>query len=53
MRLRTRFTNGVTGILFKAVPDDFNFELNGVSDYHDTLLREMLAKNNNDKIDLT
>lgn len=54
---KSQFTNGVLGFLFKAVPDDFEFELQGLTDYHDRFLRKMLEAekggNKNEKIDLT
>ena len=38
----TKFTNGVLGFMFKAVPDDFEFPIHGLTDYHDNFLRAML-----------
>jgi hypothetical protein len=40
----TRFTNGVLGFFFKAVPDDFEFAMHGLSDYHDKFLKAMLVE---------
>ena len=52
----SQFSNGVIGFLFKVVPDDFEFGLQGITDYHDKFLRKMLEieKNGdgNDKLDL-
>lgn len=54
---KSQFTNGVLGFFFKAVPDDFEFELQGLTDYHDRFLKKMLeaekAGDKNEKIDLT
>lgn len=57
---KSQFTNGVVGVLFKAVPDDFEFGLYGLTDYHDRFLRKMLEAEKNpapttefDKLDLT
>ena len=38
---RTQFSNGVLGVLFKVVPDDY-FAKNGVSDFHDKFLCDIL-----------
>lgn len=40
----TRFTNGVLGFFFKAVPDDFEFSIHGLTDYHDKFLKKMLVE---------
>lgn len=40
----TKFTNGVLGFFFKAVPDDFEFAIHGLTDYHDRFLRSMLIE---------
>ena len=54
---KSQFTNGVLGFFFKAVPEDFEFELHGFTDYHDCFLKQMLeaekAGDKNEKIDLT
>ena len=41
---KTKFTNGVLGFFFKAVPDDFKFTDHGLTDYHDNFLRRMLIE---------
>ena len=54
---KSQFTNGVLGFMFKAVPDNFEFEMNGLTDFHDRFLNTMLdaekGGNKNEKIDLT
>ena len=55
---KSQFTNGVLGFIFSAVPDDFEFAMNGLTDYHDTFLKKMLEAekknpNKNEKLDLT
>ena len=47
----SKFTNGVLGFLFKAVPDDFEFSLNGQTDYHDRFLKAMLVDSLNEEDD--
>jgi len=55
----SKFTNGVLGFIFRAVPDDFEFPIHGLSDYHDKFLRRMLVESKNretpskKKLDLT
>jgi carbonic anhydrase len=54
---KSQFTNGVLGFIFSAVPDDFEFELHGLTDYHDKFLETMLDAEKkgkkDEKIDLT
>ena len=45
----TRFTNGVLGFFFKAVPDDFEFSVHGLTDYHDVFLKRMLVESKDKK----
>lgn len=40
----TRFSHGVLGFFFKAVPDDFEFAVHGLTDYHDRFLKRMLVE---------
>ena len=40
----TKFTNGVLGFIFKAVPDNFEFSIHGLTDYHDRFLKRLLVE---------
>ena len=54
---QSKFSNGVLGFFFKAVPDDFEFAIHGQPDYHDKYLKAMLVesmnKDSTKKLDLT